>query len=82
MESECKLSKSSFINTAKSPTVGFDNVSVSRYSYPSITTIEQDKPLMGKTAAEILLDLISNKNEYNKDMHVTLPVSLVERETT
>lgn len=62
--------------------IGFDNVSVSRYSYPSITTIEQDKPLMGKTAAEILLDLISNKNEYNKDMHVTLPVSLVKRETT
>jgi LacI family transcriptional regulator len=62
--------------------IGFDNVSVSRYSYPSITTIEQNKSLMGETASEILLELINNGRKYNDKMHVTLPIKLIERETT
>ncbi|QCX34024.1 LacI family transcriptional regulator [Caloramator sp. E03] len=60
--------------------VGFDNISTSQYSYPSITTINQDKEMIGQTAANILLNLINK--EYNKVSNIVIPVSLVVRETT
>ncbi|WP_315120374.1 LacI family DNA-binding transcriptional regulator [uncultured Clostridium sp.] len=60
--------------------IGFDNISVSKYSYPAISTIEQDVGGLGKTAAEALLSLIENKRDHVGDK--MLPIKLILRETT
>lgn len=61
--------------------IGFDNISISKYSYPSITTINQDKRKLGEEASKALLNFI-NKKEIKEKIHVVLPVTLVKRETT
>ena len=61
--------------------VGFDGISVSKYCYPSITTIYQDKRALALEAADLLLSLIQGE-EINKSHHIVIPVSLIERETT
>ncbi len=60
--------------------VGFDNISITEYNYPSITTINQDKQKMGETAAEILLNEI--ENGMHKPGNIVIPVELVKRKTT
>ena len=60
--------------------VGFDDISISKYSYPSITTIHQYKDQMGEVAAKNLLGLINNE-KVDID-NVIIPVKLVVRETT
>ncbi|EHJ07566.1 LacI family DNA-binding transcriptional regulator [Staphylococcus simiae] len=59
--------------------IGFDNVSIGKYSYPSITTVNQDKRKMGYVAAEKLVKLM---RKSLKDNHIILPVSIINRETT
>ena len=61
--------------------IGFDNISISKYSYPSITTINQDKTKLAEEASKALLNFI-NKKEIREKLHIVLPVKLVERETT
>lgn len=61
--------------------VGFDGISVSKYCYPTITTIYQDKKALALKASDLLLSLIQGK-EINKSQHIVIPVSLIERETT
>ena len=60
--------------------VGYDNISVSEYSLPSITTINQDKVMLGEVAAQVLLDMINGKTIETKN--IVLPVQLIKRETT
>jgi LacI family transcriptional regulator len=60
--------------------IGFDNISISKYSHPAISTISQNPEKLGKTAAKVLLDLIEGKT--NKTTNYILPVELVLRETT
>lgn len=60
--------------------VGFDNTLITEYVSPSITTVNQDKRKMGEVAAEMLLGLIANP--AHKFENVTIPVEIVERETT
>lgn len=61
--------------------IGFDNISIAKYSHPGITTINQDKKKLGKEAAKSLLNFI-NKKETKAKLDIIIPVSLVERETT
>lgn len=60
--------------------VGFDGVSVSKYCYPSITTILQNKKELALQASEMLLCRINNEDVANN--HLVIPISLEERETT
>jgi len=60
--------------------VGFDDLSISRYSIPSLTTIRQNIFGKGKTAAQLILDLIESTSIENK--RIELPVELIEREST
>lgn len=60
--------------------VGFDNISIAEYNYPSITTINQDKQKMGEEAAKTLLNEIENKTHTQES--VIVPVELVKRRTT
>ncbi|MBS4210118.1 LacI family DNA-binding transcriptional regulator [Bacillus sp. FJAT-50079] len=61
--------------------IGFDNISISKYSYPSITTIDQNKKKLGEEAANALLNFI-NKEETRAKLDIVIPVKLIERETT
>ncbi|KMJ56670.1 LacI family transcriptional regulator [Bacillus sp. LL01] len=59
--------------------VGFDDIQMARYISPGLTTIRQDTTLIGKTAANMLLDQINNKKK--QFMSVKIPVSLMERDS-
>ncbi|RIN72697.1 LacI family transcriptional regulator, partial [Staphylococcus simulans] len=76
------LKDNNFSVPEKVKIVGFDNVSISKYSYPSLTTIAQDKEQLGYTAAKELLKLITSSDSLANKSHFSLPVSLVERGTT
>jgi len=60
--------------------VGFDNISITEYSCPKITTINQNKEKLGKVSAEKLLGMIDGSTFSNED--IIIPVQLVRRETT
>ncbi|MCZ0704292.1 LacI family transcriptional regulator [Natronobacillus azotifigens] len=57
--------------------VGFDDIQISKYMTPGLTTIKQETSLIGKTAANLLIDQI---NTIEKQlMSVKIPVRLIER---
>jgi LacI family transcriptional regulator len=59
--------------------VGFDDIQSARYITPGLTTIRQDTKLIGKTAANLLIDQINSKKK--QFMSVKIPVSLIERDS-
>ena len=59
--------------------IGFDDVDISRLTYPQLTTIHQDIHLRGQLAAGLLVDSLEGKKEAKR--RLTMPVSLVERES-
>lgn len=61
--------------------VGFDDSPAARYSYPGLTTVRQDVLGLGRTATDTLLDALERR-ERPAAVQVTLPVMLVERQTT
>jgi LacI family transcriptional regulator len=62
--------------------VGFDDISVSEYCYPAITTIFQDTKSLAQNAATLLYDLIRKHEVADHPKHIVLPVSLIKRATT
>ena len=59
---------------------GFDNIELSGHLEIPLTTVEQDFYLMGKKAAEMLLENIEErKYDFQK---VTLPIKLIERHSS
>lgn len=62
--------------------VGFDNTLMSRYSFPPITTVHQDKEKLGTKAAEVLLNMINKESRKNVKKNLVVPVELVIRKTT
>ena len=61
--------------------VGFDDSPAAKYCYPGLTTVRQDVLGLGKTATDALLDALECREQPVADQ-VTLPVALVERQTT
>ncbi|MFS4438916.1 LacI family DNA-binding transcriptional regulator [Paracoccaceae bacterium GXU_MW_L88] len=59
--------------------VGFDNIEMSRYSLPPLTTIRQRRAVLGQRAAETLLATIEGEDAASQ---VTLPVELLIRDST
>ncbi|GAA0287234.1 LacI family transcriptional regulator [Gracilibacillus halotolerans] len=60
--------------------VGFDDIELAKHITPSLTTIRQNTELIGKKAADLLINQINNKDEdYSA---VMLPVELIVREST
>lgn len=57
--------------------VGFDNIKVTAYMDPPLTTIDQPANEMGRKAVEVVLQLI-NKKTLQKDREI-VPFSLLER---
>ena len=63
--------------------IGFDGIEESQYYYPSITTIEQPRKLMGEMAAKLLIDDIKyNGTKKIKKQDICLKVDMIEREST
>ncbi len=75
------LQESNFAVPGDVSLIGFDNVSISKYSNPGITTVNQDKKELGMEAAKVLLKFI-HKEVTKEKVHIVVPVSLIERGTT
>lgn len=58
--------------------VGFDDIYISKYLNPELTTVRQDAYEMGKQAASMLIGHIENKNPLTD---IILPYEIMERST-
>jgi DNA-binding LacI/PurR family transcriptional regulator len=57
--------------------IGFNNEIVSQFSDPPLTSVKQPKKLMGKTAMDLLLDMVEGKKIEEKN--IVLPTRIIER---
>ena len=60
--------------------IGYDNLAVSTYTTPKLTTISQNVIKKAETAMELLLEKL--RTGYVEQPHVQLDVELVERQST
>ncbi|SHM98030.1 LacI family DNA-binding transcriptional regulator [Gracilibacillus kekensis] len=60
--------------------IGVNDISVSKYVYPSLTTIRIEKELMGKTAVNLMMERLRDDRQISKKVYID--TSLVKRETT
>jgi LacI family transcriptional regulator len=58
--------------------IGFDNIAVSGFTTPPITTIAQDRVAIGQEAADVLIRSIENK-EMDKPSEIRIPTKLIVR---
>jgi len=61
--------------------IGYNNGMLSKYSYPSLTVVDQQGYLMGEKSAEVLIDKICHKTPLDINKYV-IPTTLVERNST
>lgn len=59
--------------------IGFDDLSMSKFAYPRLTTVRQGAAEKGRKAAELLFQALEEKEE--KKVDIRIPVRLMERET-
>jgi DNA-binding LacI/PurR family transcriptional regulator len=59
--------------------MGFDNILMSLYTDPLLTTVKQPKKQMGATAINLLLDIIEGKSIENKN--IMLPTEIIDRKS-
>jgi len=62
--------------------VGFDNIELTKYTSPSLTTISQNKVRIGREAAKHLISLINKEIESIPGIVKRVPVELIIREST
>ena len=60
--------------------VGFDNIHLSSFVEPKLTTISQDFEQMGYQAAQNLVAIMENPQKQPRE-NVVVPVELIERQT-
>ena len=65
-------------DTANMSVMGYDNVSLSRFVEPKLTTMDQNMPQLGRNAAELLIEKI----ETGRNKTIVLENVLVARDTT
>ncbi len=61
--------------------MGFDDIDLAEQFIPPLTTVRQDRLLIGETAATMLLERLSTQGDIGEHTAV-LPVSLITREST
>jgi len=57
--------------------ISYDNISLSQYTIPSLTTIDMNTKHMGETALDLLIERVNNDREIAKK--VTIPTRLIKR---
>jgi LacI family repressor for deo operon, udp, cdd, tsx, nupC, and nupG len=62
--------------------MGFDDIDFAEQFIPPLTSIRQDRLLLGETAASMLMERIESPDGHSHDHNVILPVSLVIRDST
>jgi LacI family transcriptional regulator len=62
--------------------VGFDNIEITPYTIPPLTTIDQAGAEMGQTVANLLLDMIEHDQEKADVNDVILQPKLIVRQST
>ena len=62
--------------------VGFDDIDFAAFTIPPLTTVSQEGVVMGRTAAELLLDMIEHNRDRAEVDDVVLQPRLVVREST
>lgn len=63
--------------------VGFDGLELAGYTYPPLTTIKQDFPLIGRTLVELVLEQIRQRaTDHVLPPRTVLPVELIVRGST
>ncbi|NJB71825.1 LacI family transcriptional regulator [Saonia flava] len=62
--------------------IGFTNGFLSKYSYPSLTTVDQHGGDMGEKAAQMLIDRLESEDENEIYETKVLKSTLIEREST
>ena len=62
--------------------IGFDDLDESRYSLPALTTISPGREQIAALAVEMLLERISARDDVIAAREITVPFTLVEREST
>ena len=59
--------------------IGFNDLKLSQYSIPSLTTIKIDTKLIAQETVNSLIELLEGKRDYHKK--VFLPIELIERQS-
>ncbi|WP_066192216.1 MULTISPECIES: LacI family DNA-binding transcriptional regulator [Gracilibacillus] len=60
--------------------IGINDISVSKYVYPALTSVRIEKEWMGKTAVQLMMERIKDNREVAKKVY--LDTELIIRETT
>lgn len=61
--------------------IGFDNLDITDYCYPRLTTIDQPKYDMGVASVELLLRRMNHQNSGDAADKLTLPTTLIVRDS-
>jgi DNA-binding LacI/PurR family transcriptional regulator len=75
------LEESGYVVPHDIQVIGFDDINFARLFTPSLSTIRQNKQLIGETAGKMLIELIQHGN--GKDTSVQrIPVEFIKRQST
>jgi DNA-binding LacI/PurR family transcriptional regulator len=61
--------------------IGYDDIEFAKHFTPPLTTIRQDRKLLGETAAKALIEKMNDQSEL-KDEVIKIPVELIIRDST
>jgi len=61
--------------------IGYDDIAFAKHFTPALTTIKQDRKILGDTAAKVLIAKME-KSEEKKTEIIKIPIELIVRETT
>lgn len=62
--------------------IGYDNMELSDYLYPHLTTSEIQLEEIGRKSAQVLIDTLGNQNSYDEaSMVYKIPCKMIERES-
>lgn len=77
-----ELSRNGFKVPDDVSVMGFDDIDLAEQFIPPLTSIRQDRLLIGETAANMLMERIESPDGHGAEHAAVVPVSLIIREST